>query len=146
VRLHPTQHGELAIRGPAVSAPAAPRARTVRRAVVAAWRRHGLARVAVEGLSMAPTLLPGDRLVVRTGGAVRPGDLVAVVDPRTADRLLVKRVRTVGPDGIDVRGDDPAASTDSRTFGPVRIDGLRGRVVYRYAPRPRAGRLGRGRA
>ena len=48
-----------------------------------------------------PTLLPGDRVLVWRGlGPLRPpirvGDLVAVVDPRAAERLMVKRVAAVG--------------------------------------------------
>jgi len=104
-------------------------------------------RVEVVGRSMAPTFLPGDRLVVLT----RPfaprswpvGTVVAVVDPRDPSRTLVKRVaavdRTTGR--LDVRGDDPGASTDSRAFGPVPSSSVVGRVVYRYAP---AGRTGPG--
>jgi inner membrane protease subunit 1 len=52
---------------------------------------------------------------------------------------MLKRVRLAGPTGLDVRGDNPDASTDSRHFGPVPFTALRGRVVYRYAPPGRAG-------
>ena len=90
---------------------------------------------------MRPTLEPGDRLLaVRT---VRPkvGQLVAVPDPRAPGRLLVKRV-TARHDGLlELRGDNPAASTDSRAFGPVPATAVWGRVVRRYAPPGRAGRL-----
>jgi nickel-type superoxide dismutase maturation protease len=96
---------------------------------------------------MVPTLLPGDRVLVWRGlGPLRPpirvGDLVAVVDPRRADRLMVKRVvERAGPD-VFVRGDNDAASTDSRHFGPVSAGAIRGRVIYRYLPEERRGRLG----
>jgi hypothetical protein len=67
--------------------------------------------------------------------------VVAVPDPRQPDRLLIKRVRSVAPDArVDVRGDNEAASTDSRHFGPVPRRAVRGRVLYRYAPPARAGR------
>ena len=93
-----------------------------------------------------PTLLPGDRVLVWRGvGPVRPpirvGDLVAVVDPRDPGRLMVKRVAgRHGPEFL-VRGDNEAASTDSRHFGPVGAAGIRGRVIYRYLPEERRGRL-----
>jgi nickel-type superoxide dismutase maturation protease len=91
---------------------------------------------------MRPTLEPGDRLLVLRR-AVRAGDLVAVVDPRLPSRLMVKRVVAVDVDGsVTVAGDDPPASTDSRHFGRVPRDLVRGRVVYRYAPTARAGTLG----
>ena len=103
--------------------------------------RRPLQRVEVAGDSMRPTLEPGDRLVVWSPGPVRPGDLVAVRDPRDPARTIVKRVATVGAEGVTVVGDNPAASTDSRTFGPVPRGLLRGRVVYRYWPEGRRGRI-----
>jgi nickel-type superoxide dismutase maturation protease len=101
-------------------------------------------RVEVVGDSMRPTLQPGDRLVLWPGGRrarLRPGDLVAFPDPRQASRVMVKRVESVAPGQVRVTGDNPAASTDSRHFGPVTVDRLRGRAVYRYYPADRRGRL-----
>ncbi len=89
---------------------------------------------------MRPALAPGDRLLVVRGRRPRPGDVVAVDDPRRAGRVLVKRVVAVHPGGeLTVAGDNPGASTDSRTFGCVTS--LRGRAVYRYAPSHRMGRV-----
>ncbi len=96
-------------------------------------------RVSVEGRSMVPTLLPGDRLMVARHRRPRPGDVVAVRDPRRRSRLLVKRVAAVDGDRLDVRGDDPDASTDSRAFGWVPAADVVGIVVRRYAPASRAG-------
>jgi len=95
---------------------------------------------------MNPTLSPGDRVLVVGGlGPLRPplrvGDLVAVVDPRDAGRIVVKRVAAVEEGLVDVRGDNEAASTDSRHFGPVAAGAVVGRVVYRYHPEERRGRL-----
>jgi nickel-type superoxide dismutase maturation protease len=99
-----------------------------------------LQRILVEGDSMRPTLEPGDRLVCVRSRRVRPGDLVAVHDPRDG-RLLVKRVASVDP--LTVAGDNPDASTDSRSFGAVTPDRVVGRAVYRYWPDDRRGRLPR---
>jgi len=95
-------------------------------------------RVAVEGHSMEPTLSPGDRLLVLRARRPRPGDVVAVRDPRDG-RVLVKRIGALGDDGVVLRGDNPAASTDSRSFGPVPRGAVLGTVVRRYAPAWRAG-------
>jgi nickel-type superoxide dismutase maturation protease len=101
-------------------------------------------RILVEGDSMRPTLLPGDRVLCVHVRArrVRVGDLVAVRDPRD-DRLLVKRVRAVDPatGALVVEGDNAAASTDSRVFGAVDPRRVVGRAVYRYGPDERRGRL-----
>jgi nickel-type superoxide dismutase maturation protease len=102
---------------------------------------HLLARLQVTGESMVPTLLPGDRVLAVRGLAPRVGDLVAVTDPRDPGRVLVKRVVAIEPGGLVVGGDNGAASTDSRHFGPIGPAGLRGRVVYRYHPDHRRGRL-----
>ena len=109
------------------------------------WRYTPLRRVEVEGDSMRPALEPGDRLLVVAGRrGLRPGDVVAVRDPRApAVRTMVKRVSAVGPDGVSVLGDSPEASTDSRTFGPVPGDLVVGRAVYRYWPDHRRGRVAR---
>jgi nickel-type superoxide dismutase maturation protease len=107
------------------------------------WALFGLGRVEVAGTSMAPALLPGDRLLVRRTRRLRVGDLAVVVDPRAPARVLVKRVAAVSAAGVDVRGDNAAASTDSLAFGVVPRRLVRGRAWYRYAPAPRAGRLRR---
>lgn len=102
-----------------------------------------LPRVRVEGGSMMPTLDPGDRLLV-VPLPPRRGRLVVVPDPRDPGRVLIKRVAAVAADGrIEVRGDNPAASTDSRHFGPVDAGTVIGRPVYRYHPAERAGWLWR---
>jgi nickel-type superoxide dismutase maturation protease len=95
---------------------------------------------------MVPTLLPGDRVLVWRGlGPLRPpirvGDLVAVVDPRDPGRVMVKRVAGVAGPEVSVVGDNEAASTDSRHFGPVCTGALHGRIIYRYFPEGRRGRL-----
>lgn len=87
---------------------------------------------------MGATLHPDDRLLV-VRGRPRPGALVAVRDPRRPDRLLVKRVTAVTATGVEVRGDDPRRSTDSRSFGPVAPADVVGVVVRRYGPAGRAG-------
>jgi len=100
-----------------------------------------LRRVAVHGDSMRPALEPGDRLLVAGFLRPRPGDVVAVVDPRDGDRVMVKRVAAVDAGGVTVLGDHADASTDSRTFGSVDRALVLGRVVYRYWPEDRRGRL-----
>lgn len=103
-------------------------------------------RVVVRGGSMAPNLLDGDRLVVigrPFGPPSRPlvGDVVAVPDPRAPERILVKRVASVdlGAGTLEVLGDAPDASTDSRHFGAVPLASVVGRAVHRYGPPGRSG-------
>ncbi|HTX62457.1 MAG TPA: nickel-type superoxide dismutase maturation protease, partial [Acidimicrobiales bacterium] len=108
--------------------------------------RAATRRVVVEGRSMVPSFEPGDRLLVvrlPRRWPLWPGDVVALPDPRTPGRLLVKRVDAAGTGRVWVVGDNPAESTDSRSFGPVDRAEVWGRVLYRYAPAARAGRIRR---
>ncbi len=60
-----------------------------------------LRRVTVEGMSMAPTYLPGERLTaLRRWRRVRIGDVVVVRDPRDAHRWLFETVRGTRGDEI----------------------------------------------
>ena len=110
-------------------------------AAVAALRR--LDAVEVEGSSMAPALLPGDRLLVESWTfrrrAPRPGEVVLAGDPRAPSRELTKRVAAVRDGTLDLRGDLPPFSTDSRQFGPVPASTVRWRVAVRYWPPARFG-------
>lgn len=105
------------------------------------WRFRPLRRVEVSGDSMRPTLEPGDRLLAVRAMPLRIGDVVAVGDPGRPGRTIVKRVAARGPEGLTVLGDNPLASTDSRSFGPVRPGSVHGRVLYRYFPDSRRGLL-----
>jgi nickel-type superoxide dismutase maturation protease len=103
-------------------------------------------RSAVAGESMSPLLRPGDWLLVDPDAyrrrPPRASELVAVPDPRSPGRWLVKRVEAVGPDGwLELRGDAPDRSTDSRVFGPVDAATVIGRPWARYWPPRRWGRI-----
>ena len=91
---------------------------------------------------MQPVLEPGDRLIVRRWARLKPRDLVVFLDPEARRTHLVKRVAAVTPSGeVIVRGDNPNVSRDSRHFGPVPRGLVVGRVMYRYLPGARRGRL-----
>ena len=100
--------------------------------------RRRLDVVEVRGRSMAPTLLPGDRLIV-VRAPPRAGDVVLARDPRDPRRELVKRVARIGPTGVRLQGDNPRASTDARAFGAIAQAEVAWRAVLRYWPLERAG-------
>jgi signal peptidase I len=99
---------------------------------------------------MAPTLMPGDWVIVVTPTSYRRGDVVVVEHPGRPGYEMVKRVtaapgdvvdeRRLGADEFWVEGDGPA-STDSRHFGPVTGAGLKARAEIVYRPRDRWGRV-----
>ena len=93
-------------------------------------------RYLVEGDSMTPTFGAGQRVLVNRLAywlrAPQHGDLVVLRDPRDTGRLLLKRIDRVADGGWLVLGDNPAASTDSRTFGPVSKSLIIGKVWGTY--------------
>ncbi len=121
-------------------------------AIVTVAVRRSLLRV--RGLSMRPTLREGDLVLtlplptVREDGPLHgfawdvrrrlahPGALVVLSEPGDRSHLIIKRVTAVSPDGVDVIGDDPGWSIDSRTFGTVPHRDVR-RVVLGRVPLPR---------
>ena len=119
---------------------------------VLAWVRRRWMIVVVDGTSMAPTLAPGARLVVRRTAAttIRVGDVVVAEAPLPGPQsLIVKRVIAVPGDPVPsatvpalaspgatvpagrylLLGDNPADSRDSRVFGYLHAERVRGVVV-----------------
>jgi nickel-type superoxide dismutase maturation protease len=117
---------------------------------VAGWTflRHRPARVAIEGPSMAPTLFPGDWVIVVPQHTYRRRAVVVVEHPGRPGYEIIKRLvalpgdrvgeRALAPDEFWVEGDGPA-STDSRHFGPVTRAELKARAIFVYRPRERRG-------
>lgn len=102
--------------------------------------RSPFTRVMVGGYSMLPALHPGDYVVVRRRARLRAGHVVVARHPGRPTLLTIKRLVRREGEGWWIEGDNPDASDDSRTFGPVGDDLVVGRVVVRYwPPRERAG-------
>ena len=114
---------------------------------------------------MGPAILPGDWLVVNplVSGWPIPGTVVVFHEP-LSETLAMKRVEartgdrvafaggylTLGPGEawLSADADEKAAASvgsgppiDSRRFGPVYAEDLVGRVLFRYAPLRRFGRI-----
>lgn len=93
---------------------------------------------------MEPTLDDGDWLIATRAGRIGRGTIVVVRHPERA-LDLVKRVAAIPGDEMEgrqlgsteylVEGDNPAASTDGRSFGTVKKDAIEGVVRVRYSPR-----------
>jgi nickel-type superoxide dismutase maturation protease len=94
--------------------------------------RIGLAEV--YNPSMVPTLRPGDRLVLRYGVPVRPGDVAVLRHPFQHDLLIVKRIVGRRSGGWWVQGDNPRVENDSREFGVVPDELVVARASVRLRP------------
>lgn len=78
---------------------------------------------------MLPTLVPGSIIVAtKVYKNIRVGDVV-VIDHDGLEKL--KRVELITDDGqVYVTGDNPNASTDSRSFGWLHESAVLGRLVW----------------
>lgn len=88
----------------------------------------------VTGVSMVPTLLHGDQLLVHYRARLRPGNVAVLRHPLQQDLLIVKRLVERQGAGWWVLGDNPGAEGDSRVFGVVPAELVLGRVRARYRP------------
>jgi nickel-type superoxide dismutase maturation protease len=115
--------------------------------VAVAFLRWKPFRVAIDGASMIPTLLPGDWALAVAGAVPKRGDVVVVEHPGRPGYEMVKRLTAVPGDRVDervlggdefwVEGDHRASSTDSRHFGPIHRGELKAKVLLVYWPRER---------
>ena len=101
------------------------------------WLLRRRSRVKVHGFSMAPLLKPGDELLVNSLAYRRSrpevGDIVVAWHPERDHFKLIKRVVAVTPEMTYwLEGDNPAESTDSRSFGDVELASILGKVVCRF--------------
>ena len=86
---------------------------------------------------MLPLLQPGDEVLVNPRAyhtvSPSPNDLVVAQHPHNPNLRLIKRVTAVLGDGACfVTGDNPKASTDSRTFGAIAPQQILGKVICRF--------------
>ncbi|RSN11589.1 hypothetical protein DMB42_13490 [Nonomuraea sp. WAC 01424] len=116
------------------------------------WLRVRFLVVTVEGESMLPTYLPGERVLVRRARAAHPGQVVVLSGrgPEEESRWIIKRLAAVPGDPIPredvpalrdapgtlvpsgrivVLGDNPTRSHDSRRVGYLSADRLLGVVL-----------------
>ena len=96
-------------------------------------RTSGFSRAMVEGLSMIPTLAPDETVLIRWGSQVCIGQVVVALRPDRPESLIVKRLIRGTDQGWWLEGDNPGASDDSRSFGPVPSQCIVGRVVLRLS-------------
>ncbi len=96
----------------------------------AAWLTGRRRRVRVAGDSMLPTLTDGQFVLVDASRSPDVGQLAVANHPTRPDLLVVKRVTAIVEDGgVELGSDNPAAGTDSRTWGPLAPDRIVGTVT-----------------
>lgn len=85
-----------------------------------------------EGKSMNPTLEDGEAVLVDRAATIEIGDIVVAKHPIEQRSEIVKRVERINERGhYYLVGDNLDDSNDSRHFGAVTRDYIRGKVVAR---------------
>ena len=82
----------------------------------------------VVGDSMMPTLKDGQLVVVSYFTKPRVGHVVVAIMHK---REVIKRIACIHHNWqVDLRGDNPSASTDSRTHGTIPLRNIQGVVLW----------------
>ena len=85
-----------------------------------------------EGSSMNPTLKDGEVVLVDRDARIEVGDIVVAKHPVEQTSELIKRVARINEHGhYFLVGDNAADSNDSRNFGAVTREYIKGKVVAR---------------
>ena len=85
-----------------------------------------------EGASMLPTLKDGEVVLVDRSAEIAVGDIVAAKHPVEQNSELIKRVAKIdGRGNYFLVGDNLEDSNDSRYFGAVAKEYIKGKVVAR---------------
>ena len=88
----------------------------------------------VQGDSMLPTLKDGDAVMIIPTKSIERGDVVLADHPYKSSVKILKRVSGIDREGrYSLTGDNPAESTDSRTFGSLSIEYIQGKAVCRVS-------------
>lgn len=85
-----------------------------------------------EGKSMNPTLKDGEVVLVDREAEIEVGDIVVAKHPIEQTSEVVKRVASINDRGhYFLIGDNPDDSVDSRHYGAVTRNYIKGKVVAR---------------
>ncbi len=88
----------------------------------------------IQGDSMAPKFRSGDLVLIKSAKQAKRNQVVIAQRPDREELLIIKRVITITNQGYWLQGDNTEFSDDSRLFGEVSKDSIKGVVLFRYWP------------
>ena len=83
---------------------------------------------------MLPKFSPGDLVLIKKTYKAKRNQIVIAQRPDRLELLIIKRVFTVTIDGYWLQGDNLEFSDDSRLFGEVPKNLIKGIVLFKYWP------------
>lgn len=83
----------------------------------------------IVGRSMQPSFRPGQVVIFRKSDTVRIGQVVMA---DVNGREVIKRVQRVDGSVVELFGDNPDGSTDSRSYGPISTSQIKGVAVLAF--------------
>ena len=94
-------------------------------------------RFRVTGKSMQPLLEPGEEILINPNAYLQSlpqvNDIVVVAHPHKPNLKIVKRIVEIRKNNTYfIQGDNLRQSTDSRSFGTVTFNLIRGKVTNRF--------------
>ncbi len=94
-------------------------------------------RFRVTGKSMQPLLEPGEEILINPNAYLQSlpqvNDIVVVTHPNKPNLKIVKRIVEIRKNNTYfIQGDNLRQSTDSRSFGTVNFNLIRGKVTNRF--------------
>lgn len=108
-----------------------PKATFYEKTLVLLGSRH---KYVCEGKSMNPTLKDGEKVLVDRDAQIEIGDIVVAKHPVEQTTEVVKRVAKINERGhFYLIGDNLDDSEDSRHYGAVTKDYIKGKVVARLS-------------
>ena len=96
--------------------------------IIIGHRQH----LRVVGTSMQRTLKEGDLVTYKKLNPknidLEIGNIVVASNPKTKNKLIIKRIHRIYQNKFDLRGDNSLESTDSRELGLIDLDLIIGKV------------------
>lgn len=83
---------------------------------------------------MAPKFRSGDLVLIKSANQAKRNQVVIAQRPDREELLIIKRVIAITNQGYWLQGDNAEFSDDSRLFGEVSKDLIKGVVLFRYWP------------
>ena len=96
--------------------------------IIIGYRQH----LRVVGDSMEDMISEGDLIIYKKINPknldLKIGDIVVASHPKIKSKLIIKRIFRIHQNKFDLRGDNFLSSTDSREWGLIELDLIRGKV------------------